>query len=187
MNRFWKLVFKIFFIVALVLAVLWSSKVAAKSEFIRLLAVEFGYLGIFLSSVANALNPFVQFPMAAFIPFFTDIGLDKWMIIFIITFAMFIVDVVVFVLVKMGGKYMYNRRFKDKDTYLKNFYKEHHWAPPLALFFFESVVPLPNELVIIPLAFKGYRLIPLMPAMLFGNLVFNTLAAEGFMAITQFL
>lgn len=187
MRKFWKPAVEIIIIAVVILLALWSSKVAVGNEFIGLFAEEFGYLGVFVSSVANALNPIIQFPMVAFLPLLIGFGLEKWMLIFIITFAMFIVDVVVFILVKMGGKYMHQRKIKDKGIDVSSFYKDSSWMPTLILFFFESAVPLPNELVIIPLAFRGHRLIPLMPAMLFGNLAFNILAAEGFIAISQFL
>lgn len=187
MNKLWKPAVEIMIIAVLILLALWSSKVAVENEFVRFFAHEFGYLGIFVASVANALNPIVQIPMVAFLPLLTNLGLDKWMIIGAITFAVFIVDVAVFILVKLGGKYVHGKRFKDKDPGMKNFYKDSGWIPSFVLFFYEAAVPLPNELIIIPMAFKGYRLIPLMPAMLLGNLVFNILAAEGFIAISKFL
>jgi len=187
MNKLWKPAVEIMLVLILIVIALWSSKVAVDNEFVRLFATEFGYLGVFVTSVVNALNPIVQFPMVAFLPLLVNLGLDKWRIILVVTFAMFLVDVVVYILVKMGGKYIYRRKLKEKGMSFRGFYKRNNWSLSFLLFLFEAVVPLPNELIIIPLAYRGHRLIPFMPAMLFGNLTFNILAAEGFITITKFL
>ena len=42
---------------------------------------------------------------------------------------------------------------------------------------YASFVPLPNELLVLPLSFFGYRLWKVFLVVLFGNFVFNTLAA----------
>ena len=40
-------------------------------------------------------------------------------------------------------------------------------------------MPLPNEILVIPMAFMRYSMAAVMTAVLFGNVIFNTLMALG--------
>lgn len=64
---------------------------------------------------------------------------------------------------------------------------EKYYRYPLGLLFiFAALAPLPNEIVLIPLAlFFGYSLKELLPVVLAGNLIFNILFAKGLLNIFE--
>ena len=54
--------------------------------------------------------------------------------------------------------------------------RRHRLLPLGLLFLYAAFVPLPNELVVIPMAFLRYSLAPVMAAVVCGNAIFNALA-----------
>ena len=55
----------------------------------------------------------------------------------------------------------------------------HRFLPLGLLFLYAAFVPLPNELLVIPMAFMRYSMAAVMTAVLFGNVIFNTMWAFG--------
>lgn len=51
------------------------------------------------------------------------------------------------------------------------------------LFLYAALVPFPNEILIIPLAFTGYRVLYILPPLLVGNGIFNLLAGFGIVSL----
>ena len=55
----------------------------------------------------------------------------------------------------------------------------HRMLPYGLLFLYAAFAPIPNELVVIPLAFMRYSLPGVMTTVLCGNVIFNSLVASG--------
>ena len=54
-----------------------------------------------------------------------------------------------------------------------------NWSPALALFLFASLAPFPNEIIVVPMAFLGYRFTYVLLPVFLGNMVFNSIYAIG--------
>ena len=58
--------------------------------------------------------------------------------------------------------------------------------PLAALFVFICIVPLPNELLLIPLGLLGYRIVHVAPVIFIGNITFTLLYAKGLLELFKF-
>ncbi len=74
------------------------------------------------------------------------------------------------------------------------FNKIYHWVQSkpepviyIAIFFYGAAFPIPNDFIVIPLGFMRYPYFKMMPALLLGNIVSNTvLAYFGLYALNSF-
>ena len=66
---------------------------------------------------------------------------------------------------------------------IKEWRKKYPKMPLGVLFIYTLIVPAPNELIVIPLALAGYRLTHILPILLVGNFIFNTVLALGLITI----
>ena len=166
-------------VLALVIAFSWwlSGYVSENSE-MRELIQRFGYLGVFLISIISGFNVVVPLPAISFLPVLTEAGLNFWLSIVVITLGMTLGDGLGYLIGYMG------RKFSDiEHTYvfkkLQRIKERRVWLPIVVMVVYAALAPLPNEILVIPLAIMGYKFKHILPAVFMGNLVFNTLAAFG--------
>ena len=99
--------------------------------------------------------------------------------VIIIAAGMTLADFVAYLLGKTG-RHMVLSAFEKKVINKFEIIKEKlHWSPVLILFLFASLVPFPNEIMVIPMAFLGYRSVYILLPVFFGNMVFNSIYAIG--------
>ncbi len=176
-----------FFIVFLVLVFAWwASKYVADNIEVQEVIAEFGYLGVFIVSVISGFNVFIPVPAVSFLPILVESGLNFWISIIVITLGMTLGDSLGYLLGYVG------RAVTDVEkTYI--FRKLHKikvkrkWLPILILVIYSGFAPLPNEAMVIPMAVLGYEYKYILPAILLGNLIFNTLAAFGIISLFNIL
>jgi len=172
------------FIVALIF---YFSRFARESEFVRSFAENHGYLGVFVISIISGFNLAVPIPAVAFIPLFLESGLEFWVVIGVISVGVTLADSLAYFAGRVG-KEIVAHSFEDKILIkLGNIRERYPHAPMFILFFFASFVPIPNEVLVIPLGFLGYRLVKIIPVVFAGNLVFNGLYAAGLINIFHLL
>jgi membrane protein YqaA with SNARE-associated domain len=178
-----KPVFQGLFLLLFIGLAFYFAHLAKGSEAIRATVASYGYIGIFIISIISGFNLVVPIPAISFLPLFLQSGLGFWPTIFIITIGMTLADTVAYLLGDLGKKFMPTNLSKKLERYIKIIHEKYNWAPLIILFFFAAVVPLPNELLLLPFAFLNYRLVHIFPVVFTGNLVLNILYSQGIINI----
>lgn len=183
MKNVFKTFLKLLALIVFVGLVVYLGQVAQESETVRNMVVNYGYGGIFLIALISGFNLVVPIPAISFLPLFVESGLNYWITIVFITAGMAMADVVVYLLGKAGKKALTNSQGEKVLVWFRNIQEKHPHLPLFLLFIFATAVPLPNELLVIPLAFLNYRLLQVFPIVLVGNFIFNLLYAQGIFRI----
>ncbi|MBI2674239.1 MAG: hypothetical protein HYX22_00675 [Candidatus Yanofskybacteria bacterium] len=183
----WFYLVRVVLIILVIALALWASWVIKDNEFVGELIRRFGYVGIFLVSVVSGFNLVVPIPTVSFFPAFLVSGLNAFALIIVISAGMALADFIGYLLGK-AGRYIALSAFERKVINKFERFKERlNWSPMLALFLFSSFVPLPNEIVVVPMGFLGYRPISVFPPLFFGHMVFNSLYAFGAVNIIKLI
>ena len=178
---------KIILLILVILLAFWVSGTVKDSDFVRSLIRQFGYGGIFLIAVVSGFNLVIPVPAISFLPVFLTSGLNTFAVVAIIAAGMTLADFVGYLLGKAGRHLALSaleRRVANKFEGLK---EQLHWSPALLLFLFASFIPIPNEVIVIPMAFLGYRLVYILLPVFLGNLVFNSIYAIGTINILKLI
>lgn len=174
---------KAFFVIGIIAIGLWLGTFVADNDLAKRLVADYGYVGIFIVALISGFNLIVPVPAVAFIPMFIAAGLDFWVTILVLSIGLTIADMVAFVLGRAGRAFVNpNSRLIKK---LEHIQKDHYWGPPVLMFLYACFVPLPNEIMAIPLGFMGYPIRHVAPFLFTGHLVFNTWAALGLLSVFQ--
>ncbi len=173
-------------VMAIVLLAFKLASMASESEAIISIITSYGYIGILFLSIISGFNLAVPIPIVTFVPLFIESGLSMTLTVLIISIGMTIGDMFGFLLGKLG------RNATNVET-VKFFRKveklgeRHYLLPIVAMFFYASIMPFPNEVLVIPLAFLGYKVRHVFIAVLLGNMIFNTLVGFGLTELFIFL
>jgi membrane protein YqaA with SNARE-associated domain len=142
-----------------------------------------GLWGLFGLSILSGFNVVVPIPIAALYPSFAAFGYPATVIISIIALGMTLGDSIGYLL-GMGA-----RSFVTDTGKIQQFILRHTDRPLLLAFFillYGMVIPLPNELIVIPLAALRIPWYVVLLPLLIGNIVFTMLLAFGASGVTQF-
>lgn len=178
---------KIALLVLIIVFAFWAGGIVKDSSLISDLIRKFGYVGIFLVAVVSGFNLVIPIPAISFLPIFLASGLNPIITIIILAAGMTLADFVGYLLGKTGRRLSssaFEERIVDNFEKIK---KKLNWSPALALFLFASFAPLPNELVVIPMAFLGYRFSYILVPIFLGNIVFNSIYAVGAISIFKLI
>ncbi len=160
--------------------VLWVNIVGTEQEQLRAFVQRSGYLGLLVASAFSGFNLLVPVPVVAFFPLLMEAGLQPLITIVIIAVGMTLGDLVGFLIGRMGRE-----AFQPEEGQMLrrlNTMREKHRVLPYAfLFLYASFAPVPNELVVMPMAFLRYSPAWMFMAVGFGNMIFNGLIAAGFL------
>ena len=176
-----KIVVSLTVLILVAVGAFYLATEAGESEYIRQLVLDYGYIGIFFLSFISGFNLAIPVPAVAFLPLFVASGLNFWISIFLISVGITIADALGFLI----GKFSRHIVLEDNKTVqrLEKIKERYQFAPHIVLFLFASFAPFPNEILVIPMAFLGYRMRILLPIVFFGNLIFNILYATGISSI----
>ena len=178
---------KITLLILVVVLAFWVSGTVKDSDFVSDLIRKFGYVGIFLIAVVSGFNLAVPIPAISFLPVFLASGLNVFTVIAVIAAGMTLADFIGYLLGK-AGRTMVLPAFEISVTNgFERFKEKLHWSPALALFLFASFVPLPNEVIVVPMAFLGYKPLHVLLPVFFGNMVFNSIYAVGAVNILKLI
>lgn len=167
---------------AVIVVGFWAAAFVSGNEVMKDLVAQYGYVGLFFLSILSGFNLAVPIPIAAFLPVFIVSGLDFWTAIVVMAAGATIADIIAFQLGRVGRQ-MTGKKPGRYIVALERMQKSHSWTPPLLMFLYASFVPLPNEVLAIPLGFMGCRSRFIIPAMFFGNVIFNSLFAFGIVSL----
>mgnify|MGYP001612658921 CR=1 FL=1 len=141
-----------------------------------------GYLALFFLAVISGFNLLVPIPAVVLVPAASAVGLDPWLSALTITLGMTLGDSVSYFLGGFGREILFGRQAALLRKLEKIKEKNNTW-PIWLLFLYAAFVPLPNEIIIIPMAVLGYPAKQAIPAVFLGNLFFNFLATAGLVAV----
>jgi membrane protein YqaA with SNARE-associated domain len=175
---------KILLIVIFISLSFYIGKQAQNNEFISELINSFGYWGVFIIAIISGFNLVVPIPAIAFLPLFVTLGMNAPLIVLVISFGMLIADSIAFLIGKTGRQVIIHTKFQiEMIEKLDKFRERNHYLPYVILLIFISSMPVPNELIVIPMSFLGYSFYSIFPFLLLGNLIFNITAGAGILGI----
>ncbi len=169
---------KLVAIVGLAGFMVWVNVRAGEIEAAREAAAAAGYPGLLLASVVSGFNVVWPVPVVVFYPFFIESGFEPVPTLATIALGMTGGDLVGY-LIGNATRDLAHRRLAGFRARAEALHARHRLLPLGLLFLYAGFVPLPNELLVIPMAFMRYSLTAVMTAVLFGNVIFNTGVAFG--------
>ena len=162
----------------LVAVVVWANLYAADHELVRDAGRQFGYVGVLIAGAISGFNLVVPVPVVAFFPFFMEIGLEPVPTVIAIATGMTTGDLLGYLLGRTARE-LVRPREGGLVRRLEAARQRHPHLPLLIMLVYAAVVPAPNELLVLPLAFLRYPVWGIFGAVLVGNLVFNSMMAFG--------
>ena len=173
---------KVAALVGLVAFAIWVNVWAAEMEALRETAAAAGYAGLFAASVVSGFNLVAPIPIAVFYPFLMESGFAPIPTLITIAVGMTGGDFLGYVVGNTTRDMAGHRLVRVKvrlERLLGALRSRHRLLPYGLLFLYAAFAPIPNELVVIPLAFMRYSLPGVMITVLCGNAIFNSLTAFG--------
>ncbi len=146
------------------------------SIFIQSIVQTYGYIGIFIISIISGFNLVVPIPIISFLPLFLESGLNQIITIIAISIGLTGGDILGYVIGNIGRDAMSDKSIRIQ-AHINSLHDRFPSAPYILLAVYSAFVPLPNEILVIPLAFLGYRLKYIFPIVFVGNFIFNILSA----------
>ena len=165
-------------IAVLIAAVTWVNLYAAEHDLVREAAVRLGYPGILLAAVVSGFNLVIPVPIIGFFPFFVEIGFHRILTVIVIAAGMTLGDLLGYLIGHAARDVMAPRRH-GLIARLERLRERRPYLPFAVMFVYAALAPIPNEILVIPLAFLRYPLGAIFSAVLLGNIIFNSLAAVG--------
>ena len=159
--------------------IFWVTLFVQENVFVQDFIARYGYVSIFAISLISGLNLIVPVPAISFLPLFLAAGLNLWPTLFILILGVTAADILSYGIGVFGRNIVISAKNQRMITRLDRLRTRYYWSPLIVLFFYSIFVPLPNELLVLPLGFMGYHLRHIFPIVLLGNSIFNTLAAFG--------
>lgn len=160
----------------------WANIHAARNDVVRELAQELGYLGIMAAAIVSGFNLVVPVPVIAFFPFFMDVGFEPVLTVIVIAAGMTIGDLFGY-LIGHATREVVQPKTRGLVARLERLRDRHPHLPYAVMFLYAAFAPIPNEVLVIPLAFLRYPVGRIFLAVLAGNLIFNSLVAFGILEI----
>lgn len=169
---------KLLAIAALIAFMVWVNLRAGDMEGARDAAAAAGYPGLLLVSVVSGFSVVWPVPVAAAYPFFIEAGFEPVPILATISLGMTVGDLLGYLIGNTTRNISAYRlaRFRARAEALHD---RHRFLPVGLLFLYAAFVPFSNELLVIPMAYMRYSMTAVMTAVLFGNVIFNTMIALG--------
>lgn len=186
-KKFLKIFLQGIAVIAVFAAAFYFADIARENGTAREIVADYGYLGAFVVAVVSGFNLAIPIPAIAFLPLFLESGLNYWTTIGVITLGTAFADMAAFYIGRVGRQ-VFSHYYEGKIVArLDTLRRKYRWAPLALLFVFASVVPLPNEILVVPMGFLGYRLLYAVPIAVAGNFIFNTLYSIGVINLFEFL
>ena len=182
-SRTLRIIGQILILVAIVAAAFYFAGIAKESEAVRQVVAAYGYAGVFVVALISGFNLAVPIPAVTFLPLFLESGLAFWPTIFVIAAGMTLADTAAYILGRVGRHVASEATTEKVLRRLEGIRERYQWAPLAVLLLFASIAPLPNEILVAPLAFLGYRVRQIFPVVFVGNVIFNTLYSQGVISI----
>ncbi|PIR75129.1 MAG: hypothetical protein CO030_03730 [Candidatus Magasanikbacteria bacterium CG_4_9_14_0_2_um_filter_42_11] len=188
MNKKTNFVKNILMVVIVLVSIIWlNTFLIEHRDTVQEIVSQFGYIGMFVLAIVSGFNIAIPLPAIGFYPVFTELGYQPILIILILSLGMTIGDSIGYLLGQTGRGFLERTSSKKILKVFHRLYVRHQALPFVLLFFYAAFVPLPNELLIIPMSIAGYRFWQMGAVLFLGNIVFNIVGAFGISAIVSFI
>lgn len=147
---------------------------------------QFGFVGVLFISFVAGLNLFLPVPAATFVPVFTAGGMTLPSIIIFLIIGTMAANLFSYVAGRYGGKVV-KSHYPELQQKMIHLYKEHSRFLPHFVFFFTALIPLPDEVFLVPLGIIGIKLKQFIIPLVLGTVFYQTFAAYGVDNIFKFL
>jgi membrane protein YqaA with SNARE-associated domain len=168
-------------ILVAVLALFLAEQIVS-SPALQSFVAQLGYLGVILVAIIGGLNIIVPIPAVTLTPIFTASGLHLPFIILSLTIGTLIADYIGYAFGHFSRPVLYAQYPK-----VVSWLEEKITTKPTLLFpitfLFAAFLPVPNEVLVIPLAILGIKFRRMILPLLLGNLVNQTIYATGIQAV----
>ena len=169
---------KVAAVAALVALAVWANLRAAEYDAVREATAAAGYPGLLAASVVSGFNLIAPIPIVAFYPFLIEAGFQPVPTLATIALGMTGGDFLGY-MVGDASRALAGDRLAGFRARVERLHRRHPFLPLGILFLYAAFAPVPNELLVVPLAFMRYPLGGIMLAVFMGNLIFNTWIALG--------
>lgn len=151
----------------------------ATSPSSQAVVLEYGRLGVLLLGFIAGLNILLPVPAATFVPVFSTSGIDTLSIIILLVIGTMVANLLSY-LVGRYGHTISRSHYPDLAARLGSLYERKRAYVPYFIFAFTALVPLPDEVFLIPLGLIGVRLQSIIIPLFLGTIVYQTLTVLGF-------
>ncbi len=146
----------------------------------------FGVVGLFILSFISGLNLLLPVPAATFTPIFTAGGMSLPTVIIILVFGTMAANLLSYVAGRYGGKFT-RSRYPDLQRKMTTLYQNNRRYLPHFVFGFAALIPLPDEVYLVPLGILGVKLKHFILPLTLGTIFYQTLATYGIDNIFKYL
>lgn len=179
-------ILKLIGIVLILALAFWLAHLAESSSIIADIIFQYGYVGIFIVSVISGFNIIIPIPVVTFVPLFLEAGLSFWAVVIVMVLGLTVADLLGYAIGRSSRRLVLPWHHKKIFKRLDKMKSRHYLAPIVALFFFASFAPFPNEVLVIPLGFLRYRFTHVFISLFLGNIIFTVLASFGVISLFKF-
>ncbi len=173
-------------LLSVAVTVLFAAHYIEQSQTAQTLISKLGYVGVVIIAIIAGLNVAFPIPAATLTPLFTAAGLWLPMIILALTIGTFIADLTGYLFGSIARTHIY-KHYPRIVAYLEKIYTDRpHLIIPV-VFLYVAFIPLPNEVLVIPLALLHIRLRLILLPLFLGNLMNQTIYALGMQGIFSWL
>lgn len=156
----------------------WLGGYIQENSHLQEIVSSFGFFGILFTSFVSGLNLIIPLPAVAFIPIFNASGFSIPIIIGGIVIGTTIADLLSYYAGTFGKTYV--DRSKNKIIlFFKDCCSNRKYMASFVIFVYSTLVPLPNELLLVPLGTLGFKLRHLIVPFTLGTVLHVSIVAYG--------
>ncbi|MEX0934738.1 MAG: VTT domain-containing protein [Candidatus Paceibacterota bacterium] len=178
---------RLFILAVVLIAALWIATSIGDYETLRAIILTWGYPALFVLAVVSGFSLIAPVPAVVFVPLVVAVGLNFWVAIIIVIIGMTIGDGFG-IFLGSTGRQVFDEwievRWLERVEKFLNRWK---LKPEFIAFLYAAFIPLPNELLFVPLAFLKKHTGKLFLAAFLGNAVFNIIAAGVLVGIVKLI
>lgn len=163
---------------------LWVSQSLSQNEQIQNATADFGYVGVVIIAVIAGLNAIVPIPAATFTPVFLAAGLSLPLVVIALAAGTLIADFTSFFLGRLSRELIIHKHPKIVGFVTTWQAQNSRWTFVLVTLY-AAFVPLPNEVILIPLGLTGVSFKNLIIPLILGNLLSQLVLVYGIIGLTQ--
>ncbi len=147
---------------------------------------QFGYIGVLLISFITGLSLISPVPAATFTPIFTAGGIPLFVTIALAVIGTMGANFISYYIGRLGHNFT-NTHYPKIQKKIIRIYSEKKELLPYLVFGFAALIPMPDEIYLIPLGIIGVRIREFIIPLFLGTIFFQTATALGFHNIFQIL
>ena len=158
---------------------IYLTKYVANDEGAQILVQQFGYIGVLLISFITGLSFISPVPAATFSPIFTAGGIPLFVTITLAVIGTMCANFVSYFIGRLGHNFT-NTHYPKIQQKIFHIYTKRKELLPYMVFGFAALIPMPDEVYLIPLGIIGVKLREFILPLFLGTVFFQTVTAFGF-------